>query len=162
MAKTRKTTRRTCRQPDSSISLSPSSPRTSRTIVDTPRRVKLIRDAQATAGKLPRKQLFCIHNIAEATGYRILKSKSTRRSKGIYNRGRKPVLALYKQEAIKTVENASFCNRTVTYYANASAIGLANESERAIQRNMAEHGVGTYIAQQKKYISQPLIKKRRL
>jgi hypothetical protein len=69
MAKTRKTTRKTCRQPDSSISLSPSSPRKLKTIVDTPRRVKLIRDAQATAGKLPRKQLFCIHNIVEATGY---------------------------------------------------------------------------------------------
>jgi hypothetical protein len=78
MAKTRKTTRKTCRQPDSSISMSPSSPRKSKTIVDTPRRVKLIRDAQATADKLPRKQLFRIYNIAKATGYQILKLKSTR------------------------------------------------------------------------------------
>jgi hypothetical protein len=162
MAKTRKTTRKTCRQPDSSISLSPSSPRKLKTIVDTPRRVKLIRDAQATAGKLPQKQLFRIHNIAEATGYRILKSKSMCRSEGIYNRGRKPILAPHEREAIETVENASFRNGTATHCANASAIGLANGSECAIQRNMAEHGVGTYMAQQKKYISQPSIEKREL
>ena len=132
MAKTRKTTRKTCRRPDLSIPLSPSSPRKSKTIVDTPRRVKLIRDAQATAGKLPRTELFRIHKVAESTGYRILKSKSTRRSERIHNRGRKPILAPHEREAIETVENASFHNGTVTHYVNASALGLVNESERSI------------------------------
>jgi hypothetical protein len=44
--------------------------------------------------------------------------------------------------------------------ANASALGLANGSERAIQRNMAEYGVGTYMAQQKKFITKASIEKR--
>jgi DDE superfamily endonuclease len=44
----------------------------------------------------------------------------------------------------------------------ASAIGLANASERAIQKNMAEHGVGTYMTQQKKYISPASVSKREL
>lgn len=55
MAKTRKTTRRTCRIVDSSISLSPASPRKPSSILDTPRRTKLIYDAQRAAGKIPRK-----------------------------------------------------------------------------------------------------------
>ncbi len=42
----------------------------------------------------------------------------------------------------------------------ARAIGLANGSERSIQRNMAQHGVGTYMAQQKKFISTGSIEKR--
>ena len=46
--------------------------------------------------------------------------------------------------------------------ANAKALGLANGSERSVQRNMAKYRVGTYIAQQKKYISQPSIEKREL
>jgi hypothetical protein len=54
MARTRKTERRTCRKPHSSISVPPSSPRKRQSIVDTPRRVRLLRDAEATAGKLPR------------------------------------------------------------------------------------------------------------
>jgi hypothetical protein len=146
MAKTRKTDRRTCRLPDSSISLTPSSPRKAQTIVDTPRRVRLIRDAEATAGKLPRKELFKAHKVAEATGYRILKSKSPRRSDRIHNRGRKPVLARYEREAIKTVEDSSFRFGTATHYAVARSIGLDKGSERAIRRNMAEHGVGIHMA----------------
>jgi hypothetical protein len=126
--------------------LSLTSPRRPNTIVDTPRRVRLLCAAQATAGKLPRKKLFEAYNIPEATGYRILKSNSARRSDLIYNRGRKPVLASYEQDAIETVENASFRFRTATHLANASALGLANGSERAIQRNMAEYGVGTFMA----------------
>jgi hypothetical protein len=160
MANTRKTDRRTCRIADSSISLSPSAPRKSNTIVDTPRRVRLLRDAHSTAGKLPRKKLFEAHNIPPSTGYRILQSNSPRRGQRIHNRGRKPVLASHERDAIETVENASFRFGTATHYANASAIGLANGSERAIQRNMAEHGVGTYLAQQKKYIHPVAVEKR--
>jgi DDE superfamily endonuclease len=49
---------------------------------------------------------------------------------------------------------------TTSHLANARAIGLANGSERAIQRNMAEYGVGMYVAQQKKYIAKSSIEKR--
>jgi hypothetical protein len=69
MAKTRKTSRKTCRIANSLMSLSSTSLRKSNTIVDTPRRVRLLHDAHSTAGKLPRKKLFQAHNIAEATGY---------------------------------------------------------------------------------------------
>jgi hypothetical protein len=49
-------------------------------MVDTPRRVRLLADAQSTAGKLTRKELFKLHGTARATGYRILKEKMARRS----------------------------------------------------------------------------------
>jgi hypothetical protein len=89
-------------------------------MVDTPRRVRLLNDAHSTAGKMTRK------NIAEATGYRILKLKMARCSERIHNRGRKAVLALYECDAIKTVENATFRFRTASHLANASALSLAN------------------------------------
>jgi hypothetical protein len=160
MAQTRNTERRTCRIPHSLVSVPLSSPRKAQTIVDTPRRVRLLRDAEATAGKLPRKELFKAHNVSESTGYRIIKSKTPRRSDHVHNRGRKSVLAPFEREAIETVKNSSFRAGTATHYSIASSIGLANGSERAIQRNMAEHGVRTYMAQQKKFIQQPSIQKR--
>jgi hypothetical protein len=43
---------------------------------------------------------------------------------------------------------------------STSAIGLAHGSKRAIQRNMLEHGVGTFVAKQKKYIAKSSIEKR--
>ena len=160
MARMRQTSRRNCQNPDPAINLSPKTPRRPRTIIDTPRRVRLLADAQATAGKLTRKELFKLHGIGEAAGYRILKSKIARRSERIHNRGRKAVLALYERDAIETVENASFRFGSASHLANASAIGLAHGSERAIQRNMAEHGVGTFVAKQKKYITKSSIEKR--
>ena len=129
-------------------------------MVDTPRRVRLLDDAQSTVGEMTRKELSKLHNIAEATGYRILKSKMARRSERIHNRGRKAVLALHERDAIETFEHANFRFRTASHLANASALGLAYRSERAIQRNMLEYGVGTYVAKQKKYISKSSIEKR--
>jgi hypothetical protein len=152
MARARKTDRKNCQQADSSIFLPSTAPRESNTIVDTPRRVRLLCDAHTTAGKLPRQKLFEAHGIPKSTGYQILKSESARRGDGVHNRGRKRVLALYECEAIETVEDASFYNGTSSHYAVASVIGVANGSERAIQRNMTDFGVGTYRAQQKKFI----------
>jgi hypothetical protein len=83
-------------------------------------------------------------------------------SERIHNHSRKAVLAPHERNAIETVKNALFRFRTATYLVNASALGLAKGSERAIQRNIAEHSVGTYIAQQKKFITKALIKKRRI
>jgi DDE superfamily endonuclease len=142
--------------------LTPASPRKAQTIVDTPRRTRLICAAEATAGKLPRKQLFQAHGVSESTGYRILKSNSTRRGDGVHKRGRKPALSQFEREAIETVEDSSFRFGTARHYTVASALGLADASERAIQRNMAKHGVGTYMAQQKKYISPVSVQKREI
>jgi hypothetical protein len=160
MARIRKTSRKNCQQPDPAINLSPKSPREPKTIVDTPRRVRLLADAQSTAGKLTRKELFKLHGIAKSTGYRILKEKNARRSERIHDRGRKRILAPFECGAIEAVKNANFRFGTASHFANARAIGLANGSERAIQRNMLEHGVGTYVAKQKKYISKSSIEKR--
>jgi hypothetical protein len=160
MARTRKTTRRNCRHADSSISLPSASPRETNTIVDTPRRVRLLCAADSTAGKLPRKKLFEAHGIPKSTAYRILNSESARRGDGVHNRGRKPILASHERDAVEAVEDGCFRFAASSHYANASAIGLANGSERAIQRNMAEHGVGTYRAQQKKFIHSKNIERR--
>jgi DNA invertase Pin-like site-specific DNA recombinase len=80
MARIRKTSRKNCLHPDPAITLSPKSPREPKTIVDTPRRVRLLADAQSTAGKMTRKELVKLHGIAKTTGYRILKEKNARRS----------------------------------------------------------------------------------
>lgn len=137
MARIRKTTRKNCQQPDSSTSIPTEPPREPNTIVDTPRRTRLLCAAQATAGKLPRKKLFESLSIPESTGYRILKSKSTRRSNSVHNRGRKPALEPHQCEAIETVEDALFRAASASHYAIASSISLAQGSKRAIQRNMA-------------------------
>jgi hypothetical protein len=60
------------------INLSPKSSRKLKTIVDTPRPIRLLANAQSTVGKMTRKELFKLHNIAEAIGYQILKSKMAR------------------------------------------------------------------------------------
>jgi hypothetical protein len=160
MARIRKTSRKNCQNPEPAINLSPKSPRKADTMVDTPRRARLLADAQSTAGRMTRKELFKLHGIARSTGWRILKEKSARRSERIHNRGRKRVVAPFECDAIEAVENANFRFGTASHLANAGAIGLAHGSERAIQRNMAEHGVGTYVAKQKKYIAKSSIEKR--
>ena len=85
MAKVNKTSRKTCRKVDPSISLTPSSPRRRQTIIDTPRRTRLIRDAELTAGKWPWRELFKAHDVAEAADYQIIKLNSTHRSQYIHN-----------------------------------------------------------------------------
>ncbi|KAF7501995.1 hypothetical protein GJ744_001009, partial [Endocarpon pusillum] len=101
-------------------------------------------------GKLPRTQLFKIHNVANRTGYRIIKERTARRSERIHNRGRKPVLAPHECEAIEAVEDVNFGFASSSHFKVAQTISLANGSERAIQRNMKDFGVGTYMAVQKK------------
>jgi hypothetical protein len=132
MARTRKISRRNYTQIDFSAELEPSSSRRSKTIVDTSQYTRLIYDAQLIAGKWPRRELFKCHGVAEATGYYILKSNSSRCSQSIYNRGRKPILEPYQCDTIKAVEDASFRFRTAIYYANAKLLGLADGSECAV------------------------------
>lgn len=159
MARTKKTDRINCTKINKSIHVDLSSPRKSKTVVNTPRRVRLIRDAQLTVGKWPRRHLFKAHEVSKATGYRILKLNYARRSQSLHNRGRKSILA-HKCDVIEVVENSSFRFRTATHYSNARPLGLAEGSERSIQRNIANYGVGTYMAQQKKFISNTSIKKQ--
>ena len=136
------------------------SPKKPKTITDTPRRVALQQDAIATAGKLPRKQLFKKHGIPERTGYDILKSGTARRSERIHNRGRKPLLDQHEREAIETVEDSSFHFATLPHREVADLLGLAKGSERAIQQNMKDHGVGTFRANQLKALSKQTKEKR--
>ena len=152
--------RKICRKPFEPIPPTLSSPRRPRTIIDTPRRVNLLRDAVSTAGILPRIELFKSHKINKRTGYRVLKEGTSRRSERIYNRGRKPLLAPHQRDAIEAVEDSAFRFAASSHYAVAKTIGLAGGSERAIQRNMADHGVGTYAAQQKKFIKKATVEKR--
>lgn len=87
---------------------SPAPVRISKTILATPRRTRLIADAKATAGNLPRTQVFKIHSVANRTGYRILKEGTARRSERLHNRDRKRVLSPYKCVAIEALEDANF------------------------------------------------------
>jgi hypothetical protein len=117
-------------------------------MLDTPRRARLLADARHTAGKLPRTELFKIHNIPKSTGYQIIKEATVRRSKRIHNRGRKRVFAPYEYEAIKAVEDANFGFALSSHLKVARTISITNGCERAIQQNMKDFGVGTYMAAQ--------------
>ena len=93
--------RRVCRKSHSIDPPSPAASRTPKTMVDTPRRARLLADARHTAGKLSRTKLFKIHNIANRTGYRILKEGTVHCSEKVHNRGRKKILTPYECEAIE-------------------------------------------------------------
>ncbi len=152
--------RRVCRKSYSIDPPSPAASRTPKTMLDTPRRARLLADARHTAGKLPRTKLFKIHNVSKATGYRIIKKGTARRSQKIYNRGRKQVLALHECEAIEAVEDVNFGFASSSHFRMAKTIGLINDFERAIQRNMKNFGVETYMIAQKKMLSQAHIETR--
>ena len=142
--------RRACADETCSNPPSPKPARMSRTILDTPRRTKLLADARAYAGKMPRKQLFRIHNVAERTGYHILKQGNMRRGPGVHNQGRKRILPDHQCAAIKAVEDANFAFASSSHAAVARTIGLTEESEHTIQQNMTDFDMKTYRALQKK------------
>jgi hypothetical protein len=99
---------------------SPQAARVPQTVLDTPRRSRLLADARAYAGKMPRKELFKLYNIAKSTGYKVLKQ------------GTKRVLTDYKCAAIKAVEDANFYFASLSHYRVAKGISLVNSSERVI------------------------------
>ncbi|KAF7508063.1 hypothetical protein GJ744_009645 [Endocarpon pusillum] len=115
-------------------------------MLDTPRRARLLADARHTAGKLPRTQLFKIHNVAKRNSYRTLKKGTARRSEKVHNRGRKRVLAPHECEAIEAVKDANFGFALLSHFKVAQTISLANGFERAIQQNMKHFDVRTYMA----------------
>jgi hypothetical protein len=141
---------------------SPQAARVPQTVLDTPRRSRLLAEARAYAGKMPRKELFKLHNIAKSTGYKVLKQGTERRGPGVHNRGRKRVLTDHECAAIEAVEDANFYFTSSSHYRVAKGISLVNGSERAIQRNMADFDVGTYRALQKKWLLDHSIKARNL
>ena len=154
--------RRICKRAPTHSPTPVRSPKKPRIIVDTPRRVALLRDAAATAGKLPRRMLFKMHGIPKRTGQRILSEKTARRSQRIHNRGRKPALQEFERDAIEQAENATFELGTKSHATIATWLGLGDHSERAIQKNMREHGVETFRAEQRKYVNQETKKKREI
>src|SRR5271169_782977 len=81
-----------CHTRQLSYSLSPTTPKAPKRIVDTPHRTRLIRDAKHTAGKITRAELFKKHGISERTGYHILANPNPRSSQNFSNRGRKRLL----------------------------------------------------------------------
>jgi len=149
-----------CRKRQLSRSLTPASPKPPKQIVDTVRRTRLLRDAKLTAGKITRKELFKSHGIPERTGRRILRENTSRRSEKLSNRGRKRLLEPHHLEAIEAVEDSSFRFASSTHYAVACSIGITQASERTVQRNMAEFGVGTYRAAQTKFLTDAVREQR--
>ena len=111
---------------------------------------------------MPRKELFKIHNVAERTGYKILKQETMCRGPGVHNRGRKRILEDHQCTAIEAVEDVNFSFAASSHYRITKNIGLANGSEHAIQRNMADSGVGTYRALQKKWLPAHSVEARNL
>ena len=124
--------RRVCRKSHSIDPPSPAASRTPKTMVDTPRRARLLADARHTAGKLPRTQLFKIHNIANRTGYRILKGETARYSKKVHNRGRKQVLAPHECETIEAVGDVNFDFASSSHIKVTRTIDITYDSERTI------------------------------
>jgi hypothetical protein len=115
------------------ISLLLASPRETNTIINVPRRVRLLCAADSIAGKLPQKKLFKAYNLSKSTAYRNLNSESARYGDSVYKRGRKLILISYKYDAVETVENNYFSFTASFYYINISALSLANSFKYAIQ-----------------------------
>ena len=145
-----------CWTRQTSQSLSPVTPRAKKRIIDTPHRTRLIHDAKSTAGKITRTELFKKHGISESAGYAILANPNPRRSQKLHNWGRKRLLQPHHVEAIEAVEDSNFRFASSSHYAVACSIGIIQASERTVQRNMAEYGVGTYRAAQKKFLPQSI------
>ena len=147
--------RRCTRNSEISDTVAPADPKPRQTIVHTPTRSRLLADSVSTAGILPRKKLFERHGIPERTGYRILKEDAARRGENVHLRGRKRLISDDARDHIEYVENLSFPNATQSHYAVAVAEGVDNKaSKRTVQRAMAQHGIGTYMAMQKKSLTQ--------
>jgi hypothetical protein len=111
---------------------SPQAARVPQTVLDTPRRSRLLADARAYAGKMPRKELFKLHNIAKSTGYKVLKQGTECRSLGVYNRDCKQVLTDHECTAIEAVKDVNFYFASLSYYRVAKGIGLVNGLEHII------------------------------
>jgi hypothetical protein len=158
----RKVPRRWCAYVDVSClnPLSFQATRVPQTVLNTPRRLQLLADAHAYAGKMPWKELFKLHNIAKSTGYKVLKQGAECRGPGVYNRGHKWVLTDHKCAAIEAVEDVNFYFTSSSHYRVAKGIGLVNGSECTIQCNMADFGIGTYHVLQKKWLPDYSIKAR--
>ena len=149
-----------CYKRQLSRSLTPTSPKSPKRIVDTVRRTHLLRDAKLTAGKITRKELFKSHGIPERTGRRILRENTSRRSEKLSNRGYKRLLELHHLEVIETVEDSNFRMASSSRCAVTRAISITQASECTIQRNIAEFGVGTYRAAQIKFFTDTVREQR--
>ena len=130
--------------------------------IDTPHRVRLQTLNKQFAGKVSKRAIFKAANLSnhERQGYRILK-EGPRRSERLHNRGRKRQLNDAECHAIEVVEDSSFAWGRKRHAVVADYLGLKGDtSERTIQRSMANHGVGTYVAAQAKFLSDANIAER--
>ena len=142
---------------DSEIELVPpsSSPPDPNVPTDTPHRTRLLTLNKQFEGKVPKIKLFKAANIVNpSTGYQILKEGTPRRSERIKNRGRTKAISDHELRAIETVEDSSFQMGTLPHKVVADYVGVSHDkSERTVQRNMADFGVGTYVAAQGKWLT---------
>lgn len=127
----------------------PSTPRKKGSIIKTPRRTRIIRDCALFEGKVSQLRIFDHHRVSETSGKRILRSNTERSSQG-HRCSKKRKLNDTDLANIETFENASFYHSTQTHFAVAQQLGYTNVSKRTVQRRMAEYGVGTYTAAQRK------------
>ena len=124
--------RRVCRKSYSIDPPSPAALRTSKTMFDTSRHVRLLTDARHTADKLPRTELFKIHNVSKVTGYRIIKEETIRHNEKVHNRDRKRILVLYKCKVIETIKDINFNFTFFSYFKIVKIININNDFERII------------------------------
>ena len=77
--------RHVCRKSYSIDPPSPATSRTSKTMFDTLYRTRLFTDVHYTADKLPRTELFKIHNVSKITDYRIIQEGTVCCNQKVYN-----------------------------------------------------------------------------
>ena len=124
-------------------------------VVDTRYRARLLTLNKQFGGKITKSKLSEAANITnERIGYRILTEGTTSRCECIKNRGRPKTILNRELKAIETVEDSSFQMRILPHQVVADCVGAShNKSERTVQRNMADFGVGTYVAAQGKWLT---------
>lgn len=123
--------------------------RKKRSIIDTPRKNRIIEDIETLQGQVTQNEIFRRHGVSTRSGQRIIASGDVRSAQG-HRCKRKRLLSAQDLATIETFENASFQHGTQRHFTVAQHLGFTEPSERTVQRLMAEYGVGTYTAAQRK------------
>lgn len=130
--------RKRCRTAGVTLPESDLPPRKKRTVIDSPRKARILADIESLQGQVSQQEIFRRHGVSPSAGARILASNDARVSKG-HAKPRKRLLSGQDLAAIETFENASSHDATPGHFRAAQHLGITQASKRTIQRRMAEY-----------------------
>lgn len=130
--------RKRCRTAGVTLPESDLPPRKKSTIIDSPRRARILADIESLQGQVSQQEIFRRHGVSQRSGQRIVASNDARACNGRSN-PRKRLLSGQDLAAIETFENASSHDGTPGHFRAAQHLGITQASKRTVQRRMAEY-----------------------